>query len=68
MLLSLFNWLSTLGPEWSFLRAFQYLTLRAVMAAVTALLIGLAAGPIVIRALGACGLTGPIVSSGSCCW
>ncbi len=34
-----------------FLRVFQYLTFRAVMAAMTALLIGLAFGPMVIRRL-----------------
>jgi phospho-N-acetylmuramoyl-pentapeptide-transferase len=51
MLLSLAQWLQTISPEWGFLRVFQYLTLRAVMAAVTALLIGLIAGPFVIRRL-----------------
>ena len=51
MLLSLAQWLQTISPEWSFLRVFQYLTLRAVMAALTALLIGLIAGPFVIRRL-----------------
>jgi phospho-N-acetylmuramoyl-pentapeptide-transferase len=51
MLLSLAQWLQTLSPEWGFFRVFQYLTFRAVMAALTALLIGLAAGPFVIRRL-----------------
>ncbi len=51
MLLSLSHWLQTLGPEFGFLRVFQYLTLRAVMSAMTALLIGLIAGPAVIRNL-----------------
>ncbi len=51
MLLILTQWLQSLGPEFSFLRVFQYLTLRAVMAAMTALLIGLIAGPAVIRNL-----------------
>ena len=51
MLLSLAQWLQTLGPEFSFLRVFQYLTLRAVLSAMTALLIGLIAGPAVIRNL-----------------
>ncbi len=51
MLLSLAQWLQTISPELSFLRVFQYLTLRAVMAALTALLIGLIAGPFVIRRL-----------------
>ena len=64
MLLSLFNWLASLGPEWSFLRAFQYLTLRAVMAAITALLIGLVAGPAVIRRLTALKIGQPIRAYG----
>jgi phospho-N-acetylmuramoyl-pentapeptide-transferase len=51
MLLSLAQWLQTLSPELGFFRIFQYLTFRAVFAAVTALLIGLAAGPFVIRRL-----------------
>ena len=51
MLLSLAQWLQTLSPEFGFFRVFQYLTFRSVMAAVTALLIGLAAGPYVIRRL-----------------
>ena len=51
MLLSLAEWLQTLSPEFGFFRVFQYLTFRAVMAALTALLIGLAFGPWVIRRL-----------------
>jgi phospho-N-acetylmuramoyl-pentapeptide-transferase len=51
MLLSLAQWLQTLSPELGFFRVFQYLTFRAVMAALTSLLIGLAAGPFVIRRL-----------------
>ena len=51
MLLSLAQWLQTLSPDLGFLRVFQYLTLRAVLAALTALLIGLLAGPFVIRRL-----------------
>ncbi len=51
MLVSLFAWLQTNFPELGFLRVFQYLTFRAVMAAMTALLIGLLAGPWVIRRL-----------------
>jgi phospho-N-acetylmuramoyl-pentapeptide-transferase len=51
MLLSLAQWLQTLSPEFGFFRVFQYITFRAVMAALTALLIGLAAGPYVIRRL-----------------
>jgi len=51
MLLSLAQWLQSFSPEYGFLRVFQYLTFRAVMAAMTALLIGLVAGPMVIRKL-----------------
>ncbi|MEK8049372.1 phospho-N-acetylmuramoyl-pentapeptide-transferase [Ideonella sp. DXS22W] len=51
MLLSLSQWLLAQFPEWGFLRIFQYLTFRAVMASMTALLIGLAFGPWVIRRL-----------------
>ncbi len=52
MILALSQWLLTLYPEeLGFLRIFQYLTFRAVMAAMTALLIGLAFGPWVIRRL-----------------
>ena len=52
MLLSLSQWLLALYPdEFSFLRVFQYITFRAVMAAMTALLIGLGFGPWVIRRL-----------------
>ena len=51
MLIWLTQWLQTLSPDLGFLRVFQYLTLRAVMAAMTALLIGLIAGPSVIRRL-----------------
>ena len=60
MLLSLAQWLQTLSPDWGFLRVFQYLTLRAVMAALTALLIGLLAGPFVIRRLIALKIGQPI--------
>ena len=51
MLLNLAQWLQTLSPEFGAFRVFQYLTFRSVMAALTALLIGLAAGPAVIRRL-----------------
>lgn len=51
MLLSLASWLQSLDPDLGFLRVFQYLTFRAVMAAMTSLLIGLFAGPWVIRRL-----------------
>ena len=60
MLLSLAQWLQTLSPDLGFLRVFQYLTLRAVMAALTALLIGLLAGPAVIRRLIALKIGQPI--------
>jgi phospho-N-acetylmuramoyl-pentapeptide-transferase len=51
MLIWLAQWLQTLSPDLGFLRVFQYQTFRAVMAALTALLMGLAAGPWVIRRL-----------------
>ncbi|MEW6706533.1 MAG: phospho-N-acetylmuramoyl-pentapeptide-transferase [Pseudomonadota bacterium] len=52
MLVSLASWLQQLYPEqFGFLRVFQYLTFRAVMAALTSLLIGLAFGPWVINRL-----------------
>ncbi len=51
MLISLSAWLQTLSPEFGFFRVFQYITFRAVMAALTALIIGLAFGPWVIRRL-----------------
>jgi phospho-N-acetylmuramoyl-pentapeptide-transferase len=51
MLLSLAQWLQGLDPGLGFLRVFNYITFRAVMAALTALVIGLAFGPWVIRRL-----------------
>ncbi|MDP9045567.1 MAG: phospho-N-acetylmuramoyl-pentapeptide-transferase [Pseudomonadota bacterium] len=51
MLLSLADYLQTLSPQFGYFRVFQYLTFRAVMAAMTALLIGLAFGPWVIARL-----------------
>jgi phospho-N-acetylmuramoyl-pentapeptide-transferase len=51
MLLSIAQWLQTLSPEFGVFRVFQYITFRAVMAALTALLIGLIAGPYVINRL-----------------
>jgi phospho-N-acetylmuramoyl-pentapeptide-transferase len=60
MLPSLALWLQGLGPEWGFLRVFQYLTFRAVMAAMTALLVGVAAGPYFIRRLTALKIGQPI--------
>ena len=62
MLLSLAAWLQTLSPDFGFFRVFQYLTFRAVMAAMTALLIGLFAGPWVIRRLTALKIGQPIRS------
>ena len=50
MLLVLAQWLQ---EDFGFLRVFNYITFRAVMATVTALLIGLAAGPWVISKLAA---------------
>src|SRR5690554_2837364 len=50
MLLELTRWLS---QYWSAFGVFEYITLRAVMACGTALVIGLAAGPAVIRWLAA---------------
>lgn len=60
MLPSLALWLQSMGPEWGFLRVFQYLTFRAVMAAMTALLVGVAAGPYFIRRLTALKIGQPI--------
>ena len=60
MLLNLAAWLQSMYPELGFLRVFQYLTFRAVMAALTALLIGLALGPLVIRRLAALKIGQPI--------
>ena len=52
MLFSLSQWLMQMSPEsLGFLRVFQYLTFRAVLAAMTSLLIGLAFGPWVIGKL-----------------
>ena len=51
MLLTIAQWLQANSPEYGYLRVFQYLTFRAVMAAMTALMIGLIAGPWVIRKL-----------------
>ena len=64
MLLSLAQWLQGLYPDLGFLRLFQYITFRAVMAAMTALLIGLAFGPWVIRSLTAMKIGQPIRAYG----
>jgi phospho-N-acetylmuramoyl-pentapeptide-transferase len=60
MLLNLAQWLQGLSPEFGFFRVFQYITFRAVMGALTALLIGLAAGPAVINRLRALKIGQPI--------
>jgi phospho-N-acetylmuramoyl-pentapeptide-transferase len=60
MLPSLALWLQGLSPDFGFLRVFQYLTFRAVMAALTALLVGLVAGPFFIRRLAALKIGQPI--------
>ena len=60
MLLELASWLQALSPEFGFFRVFQYLTFRAVMAAMTALLIGVVAGPWVIRKLTALKIGQPV--------
>jgi phospho-N-acetylmuramoyl-pentapeptide-transferase len=64
MLLSLAGWLQTLSPEFGFFRVFQYITFRAVMAALTALIIGLAFGPWVIRRLAELKIGQPIRTDG----
>ena len=51
MLHSLALWLMTVSPDLRFFRVFNYITFRAVMSALTALFIGLASGPAVIRKL-----------------
>ena len=60
MLMTLAQWLQTLSPEFGFLRVFQYLTFRALMAALTALVVGLVAGPYVIRRLAALKIGQPV--------
>ena len=64
MLMWLAQWLQGLSPELGFLRVFQYLTLRAVLGAMTALLIGLFAGPRVIRRLTELKIGQPIRTNG----
>ncbi len=51
MLHSLALWLMTQSPDLGFFRVFNYITFRAVMSTLTALFIGLLAGPAVIRKL-----------------
>src|SRR6188474_2959950 len=65
MLLSLAQWLQGAYPDQlGFLRVFQYLTMRAVMAAMTSLVIGLVFGPWVIRRLASLKIGQPIRSYG----
>ena len=64
MLLSLAQWLQSLSPEFGFFRVFTYITFRAVMAALTALLIGLSFGPWVIRRLTELKIGQPIRTDG----
>ncbi len=52
LLVSLAQWLQAQYPDtFGFLRVFQYLTFRAVMASMTSLVLGLAFGPFVIKRL-----------------
>ncbi|WP_370679763.1 phospho-N-acetylmuramoyl-pentapeptide-transferase [Comamonas sp. GB3 AK4-5] len=60
MLLILAQWLQELSPDLSFLRVVQYITFRAVMAALTALVIGLWIGPKAIRMLTALKVGQPV--------
>jgi phospho-N-acetylmuramoyl-pentapeptide-transferase len=61
VLLSVSQWLLEFYPEqMGFLRVFQYLTFRALLAAMTALLIGIAFGPLLIRRLAALKIGQPI--------
>ena len=60
MLLTLAQWLQSLSPEFGSLRIFQYITFRALMAAMTALLLALITGPFVIRRLAALKIGQPV--------
>ena len=64
MLLSLAHWLQSIYPDLKFLRVVDYLTFRAVMAAMTALVLGLAIGPSVIRMLTALKVGQPVRAYG----
>src|SRR5205085_7737529 len=64
MLLSLSQWLRPLSPEFGFMRVIEYITFRAVMAAMPSLLIGLVFGPWVIRRLASLKIGQPIRSYG----
>jgi phospho-N-acetylmuramoyl-pentapeptide-transferase len=60
MIVSLAAWMQSHGHEFGFFRVFQYITFRAVMAAMTALLIGIIMGPWVIRRLTALKIGQPV--------
>ncbi len=64
MLLSLADWLQTMSPEFGYFRVFQYLTFRAVMAAMTSMLIGLIFGPWVIARLASLKIGQPVRAYG----
>jgi phospho-N-acetylmuramoyl-pentapeptide-transferase len=64
MLLNLAHWLQSIYPDLKLLRVVDYLTFRAVMAAMTALVLGLAIGPWVIRMLTALKVGQPVRSYG----
>ncbi len=59
MLIWLAQWLQS-QPDWTFLRVVHYITFRALMAAVTALLMGLWIGPKAIRMLTALKMGQPV--------
>ncbi|MBS7349431.1 MAG: phospho-N-acetylmuramoyl-pentapeptide-transferase [Comamonas sp.] len=60
MLIWLAQWLQSLQPDWTFLRVVNYITFRALMAAMTSLLIGLWIGPKAIRMLTALKMGQPV--------
>ena len=60
MLIWLAQWLQSQQPDWTFLRVVHYITFRALMAAVTALLMGLWIGPKAIRMLTALKMGQPV--------
>jgi phospho-N-acetylmuramoyl-pentapeptide-transferase len=64
MLVSLAQWLQSIYPEWGFLRLFHFLSFRAVMACITALLMGLMMGPWVIGYLTRLKIGQPVRSYG----
>jgi phospho-N-acetylmuramoyl-pentapeptide-transferase len=64
MLLSFIHWLQSIYPDMKFLRVFDYLTFRAVMAAMTSLVLGLAIGPWVIAKLASLKVGQPVRAYG----